>query len=226
MSAVSETGVVNRCVNLKWGVFNLHEALGALTGLRVVGGNDANCAALGEFWQCGGEGSAIFVTLGTGVGGGVIVNGKLLGGAHGSAGEIGHITVAAQENFTCTCGKHNCIECYASATGIARLAKLRMGQTLSCKEVFDRAAKGDEAACALLDYVYDLLGQAIASACCVCDPDRVILGGGVSRAGEPLLRGVAQAFERHKFHACAGTSFSLATLGNTAGLYGAVKLLG
>lgn len=222
---VSETGVVNRCVNLNWGVFNLHETLGALTGLRVVGGNDANCAALGEFWQCGGEGSAIFVTLGTGVGGGVIVNGKLLGGAHGSAGEIGHITVNAQEDFSCTCGKRNCIECYASATGIVRLAALRMGENLSCKDVFERAEHGDAAARELLLYVFDLLGQAIASACCVCDPDRVILGGGVSRAGEPLLQGVKAAFERHKFHACAGTEFSLAKLGNDAGLYGAVQLL-
>ncbi len=222
---VSEMGVVNRCVNLNWGVFNLHDALGALTGLRVVGGNDANCAALGEFWQCGGEGSAIFVTLGTGVGGGVIVNGHLLGGAHGSAGEIGHITVSAQEDFACTCGKKNCIECYASATGIVRLAKLRVGEDLSCKDVFERANSGDEAACALLDYVFDLLGQAIASACCVCDPDRVILGGGVSKAGEFLLQGVRAAFERHKFHACEGTEFSLAKLGNDAGLYGAMQLI-
>ncbi len=222
---VSETGVVNRCVNLNWGVFNLHDALGALTGLRVVGGNDANCAAFGEFWQCGGQGSAIFVTLGTGVGGGVIVDGKLLGGAHGSAGELGHITVAAKENFLCTCGKRNCIECYASATGIVHLAELRLGERMSCKDVFDRAERGDAAANELLEYVFDLLGQAIASACCVCDPDRVILGGGVSHAGEPLLRGVAAAFERHKFHACAGTEFSLAKLGNDAGLYGAVQLL-
>lgn len=222
---VSETGVVNRCVNLNWGVFNLHAALGDLTGLRVVGGNDANCAAMGEFWQCGGRGSAVFVTLGTGVGGGVIVNGRLLGGAHGSAGELGHITVAAKENFSCTCGKQNCIECYASASGIVRLAELYLGERMSCKDVFDRAREGDIAASELLDYVYDLLGQAIASACCVCDPARVILGGGVSRAGEPLLRGVAAAFERHKFHACAGTEFSLAVLGNDAGLYGAVQLL-
>ena len=222
---VSETGVVNRCINLNWGVFNLHEVLGALTGLRVVGGNDANCAALGEFWRFGGKGSAIFVTLGTGVGGGVIAGGRLIGGAHGAGGEIGHITVAAQENYLCTCGKRNCIECYASATGIVRLAKARTGVEWSCKEIFDRAKNGNADTIAVLDYVFDLLGEAIASACCVCDPDRVILGGGVSKAGEYLLHGVQAAFERHKFHACAGTEFSLAHLGNDAGIYGAHRLI-
>ena len=221
---VDPQGVVNCCVNLNWGVFNLHEVLSAETGLPVVGGNDANCAALGEYHCFGGEGSAIFVTLGTGVGGGIIVDGKLLGGAHGSAGELGHITVPAEENLPCTCGKRGCIECYASATGIARMAKSRMGRDLTCKDVFDLAQAGDTAAVDVLETVFDLLGEAIASACCIIDPDRVILGGGVSKAGEYLRKGVEKYFEIHKFHACAGTEICLSRLGNDAGMYGAMHL--
>ena len=221
---VDDLGVVNCCTNLNWGVFNLHEQLSAITGLSVVGGNDANCAALGEYYCYGGKGSAIFVTLGTGVGGGIILDGKLLGGAHGSAGEIGHITVPAKEVFHCTCGKDRCIECYASATGISHMAKVRMGLDLSCKEVFDLAKDGHAEAITLLDDVFNLLGEAIASACCVVDPDRVILGGGVSKAGEYLRKGVEKYFNIHKFHACEGTEVCLSRLGNDAGMYGAMRL--
>ena len=222
---VDADGVVNCCTNLNWGVFNLHEALSAVTGLPVIGGNDANCAALGEYYCYGGEGSAIFVTLGTGVGGGIIVDGKLLGGAHGSAGEIGHITVPAKEKWSCTCGKAGCIEAYASATGISHMAKTRMGRDLSCKEVFDLAQGGNPEAVAVLEEVFDLLGEAIASACCVIDPDRVILGGGVSKAGEYLRKGVETYFNIHKFHACHGTEICLSRLGNDAGMYGAMRLV-
>lgn len=236
---VSDEGVVNRCVNLNWGVFNLHEALGALTGLRVKAGNDANCAALGEAWKGGGAGSrsSLFVTLGTGVGGGVILNGKILGGAHGVGGEIGHITVSAPDKHPCTCGKRGCVEQYASATGIVRMTKERLAacetpsslrekaETLTCKDVFDAAKAGDALAAETLEQVFDYLGEALASACCVCDPERIILGGGVAKAGEYLLRGAERHFEAHMFHACKGTAFSLATLGNDAGMYGAYRQL-
>ncbi len=234
---VDAQGVVNCCVNLNWGVFNLHEALRELTGLRVVGGNDANCAALGEYYHGGGMGtsSAIFITLGTGVGGGVILDGKVLGGAHGCGGEIGHITVSAPDKAPCTCGKFGCLEQYASANGIVRVSKRRLadfeGQTvlreiepLTCKDVFDAAKNGDAFAVATLEQVFDYLGEAIASACCVCDPECVILGGGVSKAGEYLLQGARRAFQKYMFHACAGTEFALATLGNDAGMYGANRL--
>ncbi len=222
---VDDRGVVNCCTNLNWGVFNLHDTLSSLTGLPVMGGNDANCAALGEYYCYGGTGSLIFVTLGTGVGGGIILDGQLLGGAHGSAGEIGHITVPAKEKLPCTCGKQGCIESYASATGISHMAKLRMDRDLSCKEVFDLAKAGDKEAEAVLEEVFDLLGEAIASACCVIDPDRVILGGGVSKAGEYLRKGVEKYFNIHKFHACEGTEICLSRLGNDAGMYGAMHLI-
>ena len=235
---INDEGVVNRCVNLNWGVFNLHETLGALTGLRVKGGNDANCAALGEAWKGGGAGSrsSLFVTLGTGVGGGVIINGKILGGAHGVGGEVGHITVSAPDKHPCTCGKRGCVEQYSSATGIVRITKERLSgseapsvlrgvNNLTCKEIFDAAKAGDTLAFETLEQVFDYLGEALASACCVCDPERIILGGGVSKAGEYLLDGAARHFEKHMFHACKGTEFSLATLGNDAGMYGAYRLI-
>lgn len=235
---INDEGVVNRCVNLNWGVFNLHDTLGALTGLRVKGGNDANCAALGEAWKGGGAGSrsSLFVTLGTGVGGGVIINGKILGGAHGVGGEVGHITVSAPDKHPCTCGKRGCVEQYASATGIVRMTKERLSgsetpsvlrgvENLTCKEIFDAAKAGDTLAFETLEQVFDYLGEALASACCVCDPERIILGGGVSKAGEYLLDGAARHFEKHMFHACKGTEFSLATLGNDAGMYGAYRLI-
>ncbi len=234
---VNDAGVINRCVNLNWGVFNLHDALGELTGLPVKAGNDANVAALGEFWKGGGQGcrSAIFVTLGTGIGGGIILDGKVLSGAHGVGGEIGHIEVSAPDRHPCTCGKRGCVEQYASANGIVRVTKERLAatdapsvlrgkQALTCKDVFDAAQNGDDFSVQTLEIVFDYLGEALASACCVCDPECIILGGGVSRAGSYLLEGVERHFERHMFHACKGTRFALATLGNDAGMYGAFRL--
>ena len=235
---VSDDGLVNRCVNLNWGVFHLHEALHALTGLRIKAGNDANCAALGEYWMGGGMGSksTLFVTIGTGIGGGVIIDGKILGGAHGVGGEVGHITVTAPDKLPCTCGKFGCVEQYASANGIVRITKdrlandptpsvLRGKDALTCKDVFDAAKQGDAFAVQTLEQVFDYLGEALASACCMVDPERVVLGGGVSKAGDYLLQGVKTHFNRYMFHACKDTQFSLAKLGNDAGMYGAFRLL-
>lgn len=235
---VNDEGWVNRCVNLGWGAFNLHEALGKLTGLRVRAGNDANMAALGEYWKGGGEGcrSALFVTLGTGIGGGIILDGKVLGGAHGAGGEIGHIEISAPDKHPCSCGKRGCIEQYASANGIVRVTKERLATSdektslrnlpvLTCKDVFDAAKQGDAFAERTLDQIFDYLGEALASASCVCDPERIILGGGVCKAGEYLLHGVEKHFEVHMFHACKGTEFYLAKLGNDAGMFGAFRLV-
>lgn len=234
---VNEYGVVNRCVNLNWGVVDVGKTLGQLTGLNVRVGNDANCAALGEYWKGGGAGSrsAMLVTLGTGIGGGIIWNGRLLTGAHGVAGELGHISVCADETVRCTCGKTNCVEQFASAGGIVRLARKRLedGDRPSflralpgfcCEDVFAAAAAGDALAGETLEQVYDCLAQALAAACCVCDPECVILGGGVSNAGEVLRAGVERRFRVHRFHACRDTRFVLAKLGNDAGICGAFRL--
>ena len=234
---VADDGTVNRCVNLGWGVFNLHEALSRLTGLPVKAGNDANVAALGEYWRGGGAGcsSMVLATLGTGVGGGIILGGRILGGAHGVGGEIGHIVLNKDETEPCGCGKYGCAEQYASATGIVRTARrqlaasdtpsaLRGIEQLTCKDIFDCAAQGDELAQQVLEFTYDCLGEFLADVCCVCDPELIVIGGGVSKAGQVLLDGIARHFPRYMFHACKDTRFALAKLGNDAGIYGSFRL--
>lgn len=234
---VNSKGVVNRCVNLGWGVFNLHEELSGLTGLPVKAGNDANVAALGEFWKGGGQGcdNMVFVTLGTGVGGGIVIEGRLLHGSHGSGAEIGHVVLNRDETATCGCGKHGCAEQYCSATGIVRLAKLyleahseasqlRELPEITCKDIFDAGKAGDAAATAILDQYYAYMGEFLANLCSIVDPEVVVLGGGVSKAGSVLLDGVKPYFYKNVFHAASGAEFALASLGNDAGAYGAFKL--
>ena len=235
---VNNAGVVNKCVNLGWGVFNIHEALGSLTGFPVVAGNDATVAALGECWKGGGQGceNMVFATLGTGVGGGIVVNGKVIHGVHGAGGEIGHIVLNRDETEVCGCGKRGCVEQYCSATGIVRLAEKALKQTaapsalreispLTCKDVFDAGKTGDALALEILETVYEYLGEFLADVCCVVDPEAVVLGGGVSKAGAPLLEGAKRYYQKHVFHASRDVRFALASLGNDAGAYGAFKLI-
>ena len=235
---VDGKGVVNRCVNLGWGVFNIQQELEELTGLHVRAGNVANVAALGEAWKGGAAGcdNMILATLGTGVGGGIILNGKPLSGVHGAGGEIGHVTLNKYETEACGCGRRGCAEQYCSATGVVRVAKrylaandcpssLRGIEDLTCKDVFDAGNAGDEAALEILEQVYDLMGMFLSNLCCVLDPQVVVLGGGVSRAGAPLLEGVRKAYARYALHACKDVEFALASLGNDAGAYGAFKLV-
>ena len=234
---VSSKGIVNKCINLGWGVFNIAGELSALTGFPVKAGNDANVAAMGEFWKGGGQGceNMVFTTLGTGVGGGIVVEGRLLHGAHGSAAEIGHLVLNRDETESCNCGKRGCVEQYCSATGIVRLAKLRMQkddtpsvlravESLTCKDVFDAGKAGDSLALEVLDQVYAYLGEYLANVCNVVNPEVVVLGGGVSKAGTVLLEGMKPWFHKYVFHAASDVHFALASLGNDAGAYGAFKL--
>jgi len=237
--AVNANGEVNKCINLGWDyIFNIEQALSQLTGLPVKAGNDANVAALGEAWKGGGNGceNMVLATLGTGVGGGIIINGKLLAGVHGAGGEIGHLVVNTRETEQCNCGKYGCVEQYCSATGIVRLAKqhlastdapstLRSIENLTCKDVFDAGKAGDMPALAILEQVYDYMGQFLANVCCTVDPQTVVLGGGVSKAGQMLVDGAKKHFDRYIFHASSAITFALATLGNDAGAYGAFKLV-
>ena len=235
---VNNAGVVNKCINLGWGVFNIHETLGQLTGFRVVAGNDATVAALGECWKGGGAGfeNVVFVTLGTGVGGGIVIGGKVVNGVHGAGGEIGHMVLNRDEKDACNCGKHGCVEQYCSATGIVRVAKqflaacdtpssLRAIETLTCKDVFDAAKANDTLATEILEQVYAYMGEFLANICNVVDPDVVVLGGGVSKAGAPLLDGAKRHFDKWVFHGAKDARFELAKLGNDAGAYGAFKLV-
>ena len=223
---VDSKGVVNKCVNLGWGVFSIAEELEKLTGFPVKAGNDANVAALGEFWKGGGQGceNMIFATLGTGVGGGIVIEGKLLHGTHGAGAEIGHMVLNKHETAVCGCGKRGCVEQYCSATGIVRLAGLHGMENVTCKDIFDAGKAGDKVALEVLDEYYEYLGEFLGSLCSVIDPEIVVLGGGVSKAGEVLLKGVEPAFHKYVFHAASDVKFSLASLGNDAGAYGAFKL--
>jgi len=223
---VDGKGVVNKCVNLGWGVFNIAEQLTALTGFPVKAGNDANVAALGEYWKGGGAGcdNMVFATLGTGVGGGIVIEGKLLHGAHGSGAEIGHMVLNRNETAVCGCGKRGCVEQYCSATGIVRLAALHGMTDVSCKDIFDAAKAGDKVALEIMDEYYEYLGEFLGTLCSVIDPEIVVLGGGVSKAGEMLLTGVEPYFHKYVFHAASNVKFALASLGNDAGAYGAFKL--
>ena len=235
---VDGKGVVACCVNLGWGRVDISKELSALTGLPVKAGNDANVAALGEFWKGGGQGcdNVVFVTLGTGVGGGIVIEGRLLHGAWGCGAEIGHMQVNRNETAKCGCGKQGCAEQYCSATGIVRLAKqhlaaseedsvLRGVENLTCKDVFDAAKAGDSLAIEALDEVYMYLGELLGNICTVINPEAVVIGGGVSKAGDMLIEGLKPYFNRYVFSASADVRFALASLGNDAGAYGAFKLI-
>ena len=234
---VNSKGIVNKCINLGWGVFNIADELTKLTGFPVKAGNDANVAALGEFWKGGGMGcsNVVFITLGTGVGGGIVIEGNLLHGAHGSGAELGHMVLNRNETVPCNCGKYGCVEQYCSATGIVRMAKQYLENNdvpsdlngispLTCKDIFDAAKAGDQAANKILDQVYAYLGEFLGNVCSVVNPEMVVIGGGVSKAGQVLIDGVVPYFHKYVFHAASDVQFALASLGNDAGAYGAFKL--
>ena len=235
---VGADGTVFKCVNLGWGVFNVADRLQELTGLKVKAGNDANVAALGEMWQGGGKGchSIVMITLGTGIGGGIILNGEILSGTNGAAGEVGHIPVWDDETEMCGCGKRGCLEQYGSATGIVRVAKrylkahdepsiLRQYDDFTAKEVCDVAKENDAIAIEILDLVGKTLGKALACISCVVNTEAFVIGGGVSRAGSVLLDPIEKYFKEYAFHASRDTEFKLATLGNNAGIYGGAKMI-
>ena len=235
---VGSDGTVYKCVNLGWDIFNVETELYKKTGLLVKAGNDANVAALGEMWQGGGKGheDVVMITLGTGVGGGIIIGGRIVAGHHGAGGEIGHILMREDETQTCGCGKKGHLEQYASATGIVRMAQEKLsGETratklneirpLTAKDIFDAAKEGDTVALELTDQLCGILATAMSSISCVADPEIFVVGGGVSKAGAFLIEGIKKHFVEKAFHASEGTEIALATLGNDAGMYGCVRLL-
>lgn len=237
---VDDSFTVNKCVNLGWGVFNIKERMNELLPdiPHVAAGNDANVAALGELWQGGGRGSqsAVMITLGTGVGGGVVLDGKIVAGRNGGAGEIGHMTVEPGERVPCTCGKFGCLEQYASARGIVHLAKrllsqcdtpskLRSMEDFTSKHICGLAAEGDPMALEVIDRFGDYLGRAMSYISCTVDPDVFIIGGGMSKAGGIVTGAALKYYRKYAFHVSRETGAVIATLGNDAGIYGCAKMV-
>lgn len=237
-------GTVTGAFNLNWKTPQpLVEQLETGTGLEVALDNDANVAALGERWKgAGNDGDEVaFITLGTGVGGGIISNGQLVHGVHGAGGEVGHMIVEP-DGYLCTCGNHGCLEQYASATGVVHLAtdaaeqyagdsKLKAmvddGQEITSKIVFDLAEQNDDyLANEVVDQVAHYLGLASANISNILNPEFVVIGGGVSAAGEFLLKRVNTAFQEYAFPTVRdSTILKLAELGNDAGVIGAGSLV-
>lgn len=235
---VGEDGTVMKCVNLGWGVFNVEIELQGLIGLKVKAGNDANVAALGEMWQGGGKGykNLVMVTLGTGVGGGVILNEKIIAGSDGAGGEIGHLHMIDGEKEECGCGNHGCLEQYASANGIARVTRkyleehddktsLRSLDAINSYTIFKEARAGDAVALKMVEEVAALLGKGLAQIACVVNPQVFVIGGGMSKAGDILIEAIQKYYQKYAFHASRDTYFKLAELSNDAGMYGGVRLI-
>lgn len=237
---VDDSFTVNKCVNLGWGILNIKEQMNALLPdiPNVAAGNDANVATLGELWQGGGQGnqSAVMLTLGTGVGGGVVLDGKIVAGRNGGAGEIGHMTVEPDETVPCSCGKSGCLEQYASANGIVRMAKLMLSEcdtpsklrgieNFTSKHICDFAVAGDHMALKIIDRFGDYLGRAMSYISCTVDPEIFIIGGGMSRAGSIVTDSALKYYQKYAFHVSRATGVVIATLGNDAGIYGCAKMV-
>lgn len=235
---VDASGTVYKTVNLGWDtVFNIPEAFQKFMKMPVMAGNDANVAALGEMWKGGGEGykDLVVVTLGTGVGGGIICNGQMVTGAIGAGGEIGHIHVEDNETEECGCHNIGCLEQYASATGIVRLARRRLLQDeapsvlrdreVSAKAVFDAVKFGDPVSIEIAERFGAYLGKGLAAIAAVVNPQVFVIGGGVSKAGEVLFEYIRPYFMQYAFRGCRDAEFALAKLGNDAGIFGAAKLV-
>lgn len=234
---VTADGVVNGSANLGWKYKEVKRELEELTGIESVIGNDANVAALGEMWKGGGAGqkNMVMITLGTGVGGGVIINGKVITGEHGAGGEIGHICVNYDEPDTCGCGNHGCMEQYASATGIVRLAKKRLEQepketvlkkdSVTAKDVFDAVKAGDALAIEVAKEFGQYLASGLVNLAVIADPAVFVIGGGVSKAGEILIPFIQEPYKEKAFFSNKEIEFKLATLGNDAGICGSAKMV-
>lgn len=239
---VTEDGRVLKCANLGWGIFSVADELSRLTGIsNVKAGNDANVAALGEQWRGGGKGfgSIVMVTLGTGVGGGIIQNGKIFPGANGAAGEIGHLKVKMDETETCGCGGRGCLEQYSSATAIMRHARKLVSETeeesylrqfetekITGKEIFDAYKAGDQLAKQVVGRFAKYLGLGLSHVAAVADTQAFVIGGGVSKNGQAVIDVIRGEYDKNvTLFALKGKEFRLAELGNDAGMYGAVRMV-
>lgn len=224
---VMDGRTVIRCINLGWAQTDVASFLEQELGCECRIGNDANVAALGEAWKGASRGthSSVMITLGTGVGGGVIINDKIIAGFRGGGGEVGHFPIhPGAEGRLCGCGNAHCLEAFASANGVAASYLSATGQHLSCREVFDAAKSGEGKALAVVDEMQHLLGRALAYLASALDPEVFVVGGGVSKAGHFLVEGIQKYYDKYVFPPIKGAKILLAELGNEAGVYGAAKL--
>ncbi|MCO7175735.1 ROK family glucokinase [Sporolactobacillus kofuensis] len=236
-----DSGFIYDAVNLGWKNYSIRDELEQLLSLPVVIENDANAAALGEMWLGAGKNAEnmVCVTLGTGIGGGIIVNGDILHGISGMAGELGHLTVKHNGGARCNCGKTGCLETISSATGIRRMALEGVNEhsesllyrlyqkegDISSENVFNCAEEGDAFALALVDQAAYYLGSALGTLSVVLNPERIIIGGGVSNAGETLTRPLIRYFKASSLPRIVDScSIDLAKLGNDAGVIGCAWL--
>lgn len=235
---VTEDGVAICPANLDWKNKPVAKELSELTGLPCRGGNDVNVAGLGEMWRGGARGyqNVVVVPIGTGIGAAIIANGKVIAGAAGAAGEIGHIHVDDEIKEPCGCGAVGCVEQFSSATGLIRMAKKLIAETdrettlrdveqIDAKAVLDAVKAGDEAAVEIFDKFCDYLGYSLAATAAVIDPEIFIIGGGVSKAGQILLDRVQAYFKKYVWPGRRDIRFALAQLGNDAGIYGAASMV-
>ena len=238
---VDDKGIIRKAVNLHWNdTFNVEEKLAACFDgrLKVKAGNDANVAALGEAWMGAGKGykNIVMVTLGTGIGGGVIINGQIVTGTRGAAGEIGHIYTGTDTEEPCNCGNRGCLEQFASATGIVRLLKEELennpdeasemrNKPLDSKNMWEAVKNGDELSIRVAERFGKYLGTGLSVVAGVLNPEIIIIGGGVSMSGDVIMPYITKNFREHVFHASGDTIFTRATLGNDGGIYGAAALL-
>ena len=235
---INTKGEAACAVNLYWGFKPVAKELSELTGLPAKAGNDANVAALGEAWKgaAAGAQNVVMATLGTGVGGGIIVDGKIVAGHHGAGGEIGHANIDHSETEKCNCGNSGCLEQYTSATGIVRVARqilesssetsiLRGIEKLTAKDVLDAFKAGDVLAGKIMEQVGDKLGGALAFIAAVVDPEAIVIGGGVSKAGQPLIDCIQKYYRQYAFSLCKDTPMVIASLGNDAVIYWAAKIV-
>ncbi len=224
---VTQHGIIDKAANLPIGEVNLKGRLLSYfphTWIDVA--NDANTAALGEMTVLGpAYRNIVLLTIGTGIGAGVIMDGKIVTGRTGSAGEIGHMIVNPMETRKCGCGRRGCLEQYASATGISRLARERLDRELTAKDLFDLAFEEDQGARAIINEITELLGLALANLAVTVDPDCIIIGGGVSQAGEPWLQMIRDVYQENALFSLKDTEIRLAMLGNDAGIYGAQEMV-
>ncbi len=236
---VSDDGVVRKAVNLHWDrVFNVSEELSeCLGGLKVKAGNDANVAALGEAWKGSGKdyNNIIMVTLGTGIGGGIIINGKIFAGTRGSAAEIGHIHISDEPIEKCNCGNCGCLEQFASATGIVRMLKKELEESdepsimrnspQTAKDMWEAVKAGDALSIRVAEKFGEYLGKGLSIVAGVVDPELIIIGGGVSMSGDVIMPYITKNYNKYVFHASREVKFVRSVLGNDGGIYGAAKLV-